>query len=96
MAKQEYPKSDGRSFVVSEEDRKSDKYPNFKGWITITKDQIQMLIKMGKAGKEPKLQISEWDRKAQESGKPYRYIEAEAYFKEDAPKDDWGDDDIPF
>jgi len=91
VANKEYPKSEGKVWVVDEKDRLNDKYPHFRGHIDVTKAQIQMLINMGKAGLEPRLQVSLWERTAEGSGKPWKYMRTEAYMKEEEHEPD-----VPF
>ena len=96
-----YPKSEGAMFANK---KSNEKQPDFRGKVGITKDQIKMLIEMGKAGQDVVLQLAAWNRKSK-AGQTYLYISAEAYMKEDKPPsfedyvirdEDLRDDDIPF
>jgi hypothetical protein len=82
----EHPKSEGRLFA--NRDKEADKHPDFKGYATLTKAQINRLVEMGKAGIEPRLQIAAWDRVAKSSGEQYIYLATEVYMKEDAGYDE--------
>jgi len=64
------------------------------------------LIAQAKEGKEPKIQIASWNRKAKDTGQEYQYITAEVFWDAEAqaappppPKPqpiDFEEDDIPF
>ena len=93
-----YPKSEGAMFTNK---KSNEKQPDFRGKVAITKDQIKMLIEMGKAGQDVVLQLAAWNRKSQ-AGQTYLYVSAEAYMKAEAYTQDLArfapddDDDIPF
>ena len=93
-----YPKSDGALFPHK---KTSEKQPDLRGKVAITRDQMIKLKEMAEAGLEPTLQVAAWNRKSSE-GRPYVYISAEAYMKEQAPKQQSvdrfmpEDDTIPF
>lgn len=78
-----YPKGKGAFFTNT--DKKSENHPDFRGNIEVSGEQIRKLIEMGKAGLEPKLQISGWWRQAASSGATYMSIQTEAYMKDSAP-----------
>jgi uncharacterized protein (DUF736 family) len=91
-----YPKSEGVIFPNDNKD--SEKHPDWRGHIEVTSAQIKKLVEMGRNGVDVKLQVAAWERTSQ-SGKDYMYLSTEAYMKsEDKPKekDEWNDDDIPF
>lgn len=79
-----YPKGKGAFFTNS--DKKQENHPDFRGNIEVTGEQIRKLIEMGKAGMEPKLQISGWWRQAASSGNTYMSISTEAYMKDAEPQ----------
>ena len=88
---EQYPKSKG---AVWPNDHKTEaKHPDWRGRIKITKEQINKLIEMAKAGQEPTLQVGAWKRRS-EAGQNYIYLSAEVYMK---PEEDgsagWGNDD---
>jgi hypothetical protein len=92
-----FPKAEGAVFAHK---KTGEKQPDFKGKLEVTREQIEMLIQMGKSGQEPKLQVAAWNRKSQ-AGQTYLYLKSEAYMKEEstvtsverfAPDDD----EIPF
>lgn len=92
-----YPKSEGAIFANKKE---RDNHPDLSGKLEITKDQIKMLIEMGKAGQQPALQVAGWNRKSQ-AGQSYVYLSAEAYMKTPKPENDMerftpDDDELPF
>lgn len=93
-----YPKSEGAVFSNK---KTTDKQPDFKGKLAVTKDQIKMLIEMGKNGQEPVLQVAAWNRKSQ-AGQQYLYLAAEAYMKQESAPElaverfAPDDDEIPF
>lgn len=78
MSNYQYPKSKGALFINN--DKQQENHPDFRGNIVVTKEQINMLVQMGKAGVEPKLQVAGWNRTAQGSGQYYLSMETEAYF----------------
>lgn len=85
-----YPKSKG---AVWPNDHKSeDKHPDFRGKLVVTKEQINKLIEMGKAGMEPTMQIGAWKRTS-EAGQRYIFLSSEVYVKEEnTDQDGWGDE----
>lgn len=92
-----YPKSEGAIFANKKE---RDNHPDLSGKLEITRDQIKMLVEMGKAGQQPVLQIAGWNRKSQ-AGQNYVYLSAEAYMKQPKPENDMerftpDDDELPF
>lgn len=88
-----YPKSEGALFANK---KTTDKQPDMRGKVVITREQMQMLVEMGKAGIEPTLQLAAWKREAKSNGQSYLYISAEAYMKEEEAPASNGFDDIPF
>jgi len=79
-----YPKSEGAMFINAQ--KADERHPDFRGNVEITKEQIEKLIEMGRAGMEVKLQIGAWKRLSK-AGKKYLYISAEAYMPDgEAPK----------
>lgn len=89
----DYPKSEGVLF--SNNQKKTEKHPDFRGHIVVTGEQIKKLIEMHESGNEMRLQVAVWDRTAKASGNPYKYIATEAYIKQEkqAPA---APSDIPF
>jgi hypothetical protein len=75
----QFPKSKGALFLNS--DKAGEKHPDLRGHLHITPEQIQMLIAMGQAGGDVKLQVAGWQRTSQ-AGAAYIYIEGEAYMKQ--------------
>ena len=72
-----FPKTKGGLW---QHNKTSDKQPDVKGHIEITRDVLRMLVNQAKAGvPEIKLQIAAWDRTAQSNGQRYQYLTAEAY-----------------
>ena len=85
----DHPKGSGALFPNRE--KTAQNHPDFRGNIELTKEQLDRLYEMGRAGIPVKLQVSGWKRKAKESGMPYLSLETEAYMKTaQAPQDDWG------
>jgi hypothetical protein len=66
------------------------KQPHLRGFVEVTKAQIDKLIEMTKAGVEVKLQIAAW-RKTAASGAKYMFLSTEAYLKDasDESTDGW-------
>lgn len=78
----DYPKSQGAVFPNKDKvpgNPATEKFPDFKGSIEVTTDQLKMLVMMAKSGQTPKIQIAEWDRVARQTGVPYRHISTEVY-----------------
>jgi len=71
----------------------SGKQPHLRGFVEITKPQIDKLIEMAKAGVEVKLQIAAW-RKTAASGAKYMFLSTEAFLKDEVEQstDGWGED----
>ena len=72
-----YPKSKGGLWTNR---NKVGEQPDWRGKIDVTKDQINMLVKMGRSGIKPVLQVGAWKRRS-EAGDNYIYLSAEAYIK---------------
>ena len=89
MAYDESLKSKGAIFVNED---CTGKQPHLRGHIDVTKEQIDKLIEMAKAGGEVRLQVAAW-RKTAASGAKYMFLSTEAYMKEDAGTDGWQDED---
>lgn len=88
----DHPKSDGAMFPHK---KTTDKQPDLKGHIVITKEQIQRLVEMSKNGQDMKLQVAAWKRKSKSDGSAYVYLATEAYMKQEEPA--FADDgDLPF
>lgn len=97
----------GQGALFENTRRQKDSHPNMRGELTLTKPLLKELVEMAKAGKEIKLSLSAWNKRAK-SGTEYVSIAAQAYVefkKEDsapapapapAPKQEVSDDDIPF
>ena len=75
-----YPKSSGALFT--NQDKKQENHPDFRGNIEVTGEQIKKLIEMGRAGLEPKLSVSGWWRVAATTGATYMSLQGEAYMKD--------------
>lgn len=72
-----FPKSKGGLWVHN---KTSEKQPDVKGHVEITRDVLRMLVNQAKAGVgEIKLQIAGWDRTAKSNGARYIYLTTEAY-----------------
>jgi len=76
------PKSDGGAWINKEKipnDQKTERWPDLKGYITVTGEQLTDLVYMIKNGMEPKLQIGVWHRNAAGGGAYYIHIGTETY-----------------
>ena len=72
-----FPKSKGGLWVHN---KTSEKQPDLKGHVEITRDVLRMLVNQAKAGEdEIKLQVAGWDRTAKSNGARYIYLTTEAY-----------------
>ncbi len=89
----DYAKSDGAVFPAN---KAHDKMPDFTGVLKVTKDQINQLVELGRAGHPLELRLAMWDRKSKESGNPYKYVSAEPNKPREKKKDDAFNDPIPF
>lgn len=74
-------KSKGALFVNDRRD--TEKHPHWTGNLDLTKEQINELISLGKAGEPIKLRLAAWKSKAQNSGMEYISISAEPPMKKD-------------
>jgi len=73
----DFPKSKGGLWTHN---KTSEKQPDMKGHVEISRDILRMLLNEAKAGvSEIKLQVAGWDRTAQSNGSRYMYLTAEAY-----------------
>tara|TARA_R100000544_G_C2225297_1_gene60265 strand:- start:317 stop:631 length:315 start_codon:yes stop_codon:yes gene_type:complete len=101
-----YPKSDGGLW---KHDKLNDKHPDFRGHITISREQLMMLIDIAKQNKDNpdpsfklKIDVAMWNRVAKDTGADYKYLSTEVYKKEPKPvepealSDDHLNEDIPF
>ena len=77
-----YPKSDGALF--NNNNRAAETHPHWRGKLTVTKEQIDMLVQMGQSGLEPILQLGAWKR-VSKAGDKYIFLSAEAYIPEGQP-----------
>lgn len=89
----QYAQSTGAIFPAQ---KKHDKMPDFVGSLEITKEQITALMELGRAGHPIKLRLAMWDRKAKDSGKPYKYISAQPEKPKAPPSFESSSEDIPF
>jgi hypothetical protein len=101
----------GQGALFENTRRNKDSQPNFRGDLTLTKPLLKELVEMAKAGKEIKMSLSVWNKRAR-SGTEYMSIAAQAYveYKKDGdsdnrrrdpepeqePQKDINDDDVPF
>ena len=73
----EFPKTKGGMW---QHEKTSEKQPDLKGHVEITRDVLRMLVNQAKANVgDIKIQMAGWDRTAQSSGQRYIYLTAEAY-----------------
>ena len=99
-----YHKTDGG--LWPNKDKAKPTHPDMKGNVKISSEQMKGLIAQAKEGKEPKIQIASWNRKAKDTGQEYQYITAEVFWDAEAqaapppppnPQPiDFEEDDIPF
>ena len=59
-------------------------HPDMKGNVKISSEQMKGLIAQAKEGKEPKIQIASWNRKAKDTGQEYQYVTAEVFWDAEA------------
>jgi len=93
----------GQGALFENNRRQKDSHPNMRGELTLTKPLLKELVEMAKAGKDIKLSLSAWNKRAK-SGTDYVSIAAQAFveFKKDndtsapSPKAEVSDEDIPF
>jgi single-stranded DNA-binding protein len=64
--------------------RPSQPTPDMKGNVKISSEQMKGLIAQAKEGKEPKIQIASWNRKAKDTGQEYQYVTAEVFWDAEA------------
>ncbi len=79
----------GEGVLFTNRDKTTDKHPHFKGYVTLTREQLNALLADGKAGREPKLQIAAWPRKAKESGAPYIFLSTEVWTEQRGQQNQW-------
>ena len=73
----EFPKTKGGLWA---HEKTSEKQPDVKGHVEITRDVLRMLVNQAKANVgDIKIQMAGWDRTAQSSGQRYIYLTGEAY-----------------
>jgi len=73
----EFPKTKGGLWS---HEKTSEKQPDVKGHVEITRDVLRMLVNQAKAGVgDMKIQIAGWDRTAQSNGQRYIYLTGEAW-----------------
>ena len=73
----EFPKTKGGLWS---HEKTSEKQPDVKGHVEITRDVLRMLVNQAKAGVgDIKIQIAGWDRTAQSNGQRYVYLTGEAW-----------------
>ena len=97
-----YHKTDGG--LWPNKDKAKPTPPDMKGNIGISSEQMKGLIAQAKEGKEPKIQIASWNRRAKDTGQEYQYVTAEVFWDAEAqaappPKPqpiELEEDDIPF
>ena len=101
-----YHKTDGG--LWPNKDKAKPTHPDMKGNVKISSEQMKGLIAQAKEGKEPKIQIASWNRKAKDTGQEYQYVTAEVFWDAEAqaappppppPKPEpieFEEDDIPF
>jgi len=93
----------GQGALFENNRRQKDSHPNMRGELTLTKPLLKELVEMAKAGKDIKLSLSAWNKRAK-SGTEYVSIAAQAFveYKKDdnapapAPKAEVSDEDVPF
>lgn len=90
----QYPKSEGGLWLNQQ--KANEKHPDYRGGVDITREQMQILMDMGRAGIQPRLQLAAWSRVAQGSGQPYIYISGEAYFKQETAQPDMSQQPTPY
>ena len=81
-----YPKSDGGLWPNREKNRndpKTNNWPDWKGHLKVSLDQLNVLVAMARAGQEPTLQVAMWDREAKnQPGNLYKHLSSEAFIRE--------------
>lgn len=93
----------GQGALFENTRRQKDSHPNMRGELTLTKPLLKELVEMAKSGKDIKLSLSAWNKRAK-SGTEYVSIAAQAFVefkKEDsapisAKKEEVSNEDIPF
>jgi len=87
-------KSTGNLFV--NDYKKTDKQPDYTGFLEITREQIQELVNIGKAGGEVKLKLGCWEYPSKRDANQIRlFIVAEAGEREQQSQST-GWEDQPF
>jgi hypothetical protein len=97
----------GQGALFENNRRQKESHPNMRGELTLTKPLLKELVEMAKSGKEIKLSLSAWNKRAK-SGTTYVSIAAQAYveFKKDGDSPSYSpapvqqqevsDEDVPF
>lgn len=76
-----YPKSKG--FLMKNDRKEQETHPDATGKLEISAEQLEVLNQMLADGVEPTLQLGAWRSEAQQTGKPYTSISAQAYYDPD-------------
>jgi hypothetical protein len=91
-------KSTGNVFV--NDYKKQDKQPDYTGYLDITREQIEALIKMGQSGEDVKLKLAVWVYPSKRNPEESRFfISAEPPQKKGGDTGGWGatkKSDTPF
>ena len=87
-------KSTGNLFV--NDYKKQDKHPDYTGYLDITREQIQELIALGKAGEEVKLKLGMWIYPSKRDPNEQRFFMVAEAGKGKQQKKPSGWDDTPF
>ena len=74
-------KTDG-GLWINPRKTQSNKHPDFKGHIKVTKEQMQLLVQRGAAGLEVQLEIGAWKSLSRE-GSHYISLSADVYLPKD-------------
>jgi len=77
-----YHKTEGGLWPNDEKSKPS--HPDMRGRVSISREQMKGLIAMAKEGKEPKIQLASWSRKAKDTGQEYQYVSAEVFWDAEA------------
>jgi hypothetical protein len=72
--------------------KKTDKHPDFKGSVTLSKDMLKMLVERAKAGKEIKLDIGAWKKSGNDKA-PVLSMKFDKPYEKEVEQNN---DDIPF
>ena len=88
------PKGTGNVFY--NKTKTSDKQPDKTGTVELPKELLKELVEEVKAGGTPTLRIAQWDRVSKEKQTPYMYTTLETPIKNEEPKAEVDDIDLPF